>query len=108
MRGTSKLPTFWKQALTVIRSLRLTPLKLSMEGALSQPIWKNPTLDGPNVSPRWAELWSKLKCNVVHNIYKDFACTKMFTEGQQAGAEDECAGPPRGCLQWRRGGTRPP
>ena len=83
IKGRSRIPVFWKQALANARALQLTRLKLSRDGALSQPIWCNPNHRGPSMHPRWAELWSKLECNAIHNVFKDHACVNAFTA-------DEC------------------
>eukprot|EP00967_Tisochrysis_lutea_P085346 scaffold119755_cov41-Tisochrysis_lutea.AAC.1 len=39
----------------------------------------NPNHDGPSMHPRWAELWSKLECNALHNVFKNHACTDTYT-----------------------------
>lgn len=77
--GTSKLPAFWKQALNNIRELDLTSLKVSKEGALSQPVWGSPTHPGPKLNPTWAKLWNKLECNTLHNVFKDHEASTPYT-----------------------------
>jgi len=57
----------------------MEPLTLSREGVLSQPLWHNPTHPVSGVQPKWAELWSSLECNVIHNVYSDYESTTPYT-----------------------------
>ena len=63
-----------------IRELKLTPLKTSREGLLSQPIWGNMIHPGPKINPTWAKLWSKLECNAIYNVYSDYDATTLYSK----------------------------
>jgi hypothetical protein len=71
MRGNIALPTFRRQTLAALRELPLTLTNLSIDGALSQPIWDNLHFPPPSNPQLHRDRWESLQVTVLHNLYSD-------------------------------------
>jgi hypothetical protein len=80
MRGNIALPPFYRQALLALRELTLTQTSLSLDGALSQPIWDNPHYDPPRISQLFRDRWESFQLTVVHNAFSDRRGQTEFTK----------------------------